>query len=356
MRKIPQRIAAIVSAWATHAPTETFGEMTLDQFITITADSLRAREGLDEGRISRAGMIADRQIADAVSLDKLNLVINSVAGHPDFGTGSPLWVAMGYEQTRDEAILMSAGLEAGEGYTPEDLGPRLWLDAARPGAIQSTHIRDRSIYGHDLFRFGGVTEDRIGGLPAVGLPSGSWLRTDSLFQNPAFTIALVIRHYSNDGIRHYFESGHTGLPVRIHLRHVAQDNTFQVLTRGINEGDGELEAIRVEVGSYRLGTEPNLIVIGSNASQSFVKINGGQRFTTGKLGAEGFRGLYIGRRFGIEENLWFNAAIGELILIPSTLSQTQLEKLEGYLFWKWLMVERIPSGHTYANAKPQKTS
>ena len=330
--------------------------MTLDQFITITADSLRARESLDEGRISRAGMIADRQIADAVSLDKLNLVINSVAGHPDFGTGSPLWVAMGYEQTRDEAILMSAGLEVGEGYTPEDLGPRLWLDAARPGAIQSTHIRDRSIYGHDLFRFGGVTEDRIGGLPAVGLPPQAYLRNDTLFLDPEFTVAVVSRHYTNAGTRHYFDSGHTGIPVRITVRHSTNGNLFQVLTRGINEGDGDLENIYAWLGSYNLGTEPNIFVMGSSGTQSYIRVNGGGRIQAGALGAEGFRGLYVGRRWGAQEDHWLNGSIGELIIIPRALTEAELHRLEGYLFWKWLFVERIPIGHPYANAKPQKTS
>lgn len=356
MRKIPERVAAIVSAWAAHAPTEVFGGYSLAQFVEVTNNSLVRREVLDTARIQRAGIIADRMLADSVSLEKMNQVVNSVAGHPDYGTGSPLWVAMGYEQTTNDEILFRAGIEVGEGYTPEDLGPRLWLDAARPGAIQPTHIMDRSFFGNHMLRFGPQEAAQIGGLPAIGLPPQAYLRNDTLFLDPDFTVAVVSRHYTNAGIRHYFDSGHTGIPVRVTVRHSTDDNVFQVVTRGINEGDGDLEIIRAYLGSYNLGTEPNIFVMGSSGTQSYIRVNGGGKIQAGALGAEGFRGLYVGRRWLSQETHWMNGSIGELIIIPRALTEAELHRLEGYLFWKWLFVERIPIGHPYANQKPQKTS
>jgi hypothetical protein len=95
------------------------------------------------------------------------------------------------------------------------------------------------------------------------------------------------------------------------------------------------------------------MVLTSNYNASSFRLNGGQSITTGGLGAEGFRGLFIGRRWLGVETLWFNGSMGEMILLAGVQSQETIQKLEGYLAWKWLLAELLPQSHPYALTKPQ---
>jgi hypothetical protein len=47
-----------------------------------------------------------------------------------------------------------------------------------------------------------------------------------------------------------------------------------------------------------------------------------------------------------------NGYIAEHIAIPYSLSADQVSKMEGYLAWKWLFVDKLPSDHPYKSAPP----
>jgi hypothetical protein len=44
--------------------------------------------------------------------------------------------------------------------------------------------------------------------------------------------------------------------------------------------------------------------------------------------------------------------LGELVFLKGDPSQDTIDKVEGYLAWKWGQQANLPSGHTYANAAP----
>jgi hypothetical protein len=48
----------------------------------------------------------------------------------------------------------------------------------------------------------------------------------------------------------------------------------------------------------------------------------------------------------------FKGFIGEVITYPSVLSDTNRQKIEGYLAWKWGLQASLPIGHPYKNAPP----
>lgn len=354
MTPTQRKAELILAAWTSLAPDAVFGGFTRSMFEAIAANgAARSATRLAQTEARRAN-IAARNAADVISGDAIQRVVWSVLGNPDFGPASALYVAMGYEQSLAPTDLLNYGREVGEGWTPDVLLPRFWMDAARPGAVGGGLIRDRSIYGHHLTPFGPVSVDQIGGTPSISLPPQSWLRNDTLVLNPAFTIVMVGRHYSNSGIRHYFDSGLTGVPVRITMRHIADTQSYQVVTRGINEGDGDVENFRTPQGQAILGTEPWMVVITSNANESSFRLNGGSKIHGGVLGAEGFRGLFIGRRWLENETAWFNGSLGELLILSGVQSPENIARLEGYTAWKWLIAEKLPSGHPYAYTKPQK--
>jgi hypothetical protein len=48
----------------------------------------------------------------------------------------------------------------------------------------------------------------------------------------------------------------------------------------------------------------------------------------------------------------FKGYIGEVITYPSVLTDTNRQKIEGYLAWKWGLQGSLPIGHPYKNAPP----
>jgi hypothetical protein len=48
----------------------------------------------------------------------------------------------------------------------------------------------------------------------------------------------------------------------------------------------------------------------------------------------------------------FNGSIGDIILTNVVSSQSDLEKAEGYLAWKYSMTSLLPSGHPYKSVAP----
>lgn len=51
----------------------------------------------------------------------------------------------------------------------------------------------------------------------------------------------------------------------------------------------------------------------------------------------------------------FNGELGEAIVFDSTLSETDRQKIEGYLAWKWGLQGNLPAGHPYESSAPRIT-
>jgi hypothetical protein len=49
---------------------------------------------------------------------------------------------------------------------------------------------------------------------------------------------------------------------------------------------------------------------------------------------------------------FFNGAISEVLLYEFALSNANLDKLIGYLHWRWQMVSSLANGHPYKNTPP----
>lgn len=354
MTPTQRKAELILSAWTSLAPDAEFGGFTRSMFAAIAANGAAKSATRLAQTEARSANIAARDAADVISGDAIQRVVWSVLGNPDFGPASALYVAMGYEQSLAPTDLLNYGREVGEGWTPDVLLPRFWMDAARPGAVGGGLIRDRSIYGHHLLPFGPVSIDQIGGSPSISLPPQAWLQNDTLVLNPALTILVVGRHYINSGIRHYFDTGPIGTPIKLTLRHMAEDKFYHVVTRGLDEGDGDLESLLTPIGEADLGTAPWLLIMTSNAAGSSIRLNGGSKMHGGVLGAEGFQGLMIGRRSLPIETHWFNGSIGEILILSGVQSPENIARLEGYAAWKWLIAEKLPPDHPYAITKPTK--
>jgi len=354
MTRTQAKADKIVTAWASLAPSAVFGGYTLAAFAQLAANAAGRSTTRAALREARSANIAQRVLADSASEAAIQSVVWSVLGNPDFGPASALYVAMGYQQSKARNDLLNYGREVGEGWTPVSLVPRLWIDIARPGAVSGGVVKDRSIYGHHFtaYQTGGI--ETMGSLPAIAMPQGAWLENVSFEINPPFTIAFVGRHYTTTGIRHYYSSGTRSSPVLVTLRHDSGNFTFQALTRGFDEGDGHLEQFASPANGAKVGTIPFVTILTSNFASSSLRYNGGRVIATGGLGAEWFRGCIIGRRWLSGDPLGFNGVFGEMLVLQGALPLAGIQKLEGYLAWKWLLAETLPPSHPYSSAKPQK--
>lgn len=95
-KQIEEKIQEILNAWRDIVPTKTFGGMTLSQFEAKVKPSFDAREQVAKIENQLAQAINQRDDADEVSLDTVQLVVAGVVGDPTEGPNSPLYEAMGY--------------------------------------------------------------------------------------------------------------------------------------------------------------------------------------------------------------------------------------------------------------------
>jgi hypothetical protein len=49
----------------------------------------------------------------------------------------------------------------------------------------------------------------------------------------------------------------------------------------------------------------------------------------------------------------YKGKIGEIIIVPSVLSASDRQKMEGYLAWKWELVANLPVDHPYKDSAPK---
>ena len=78
------------------------------------------------------------------------------------------------------------------------------------------------------------------------------------------------------------------------------------------------------------------------------RLDGTQLFTT----ATNTVGMPSSYAIGRGEDRWLDGDIAEFIVVPSVLSLSDRQKVEGYLAWKWGLEANLPSLHPYKDAAP----
>jgi len=95
-----------------------------------------------------------------------------------------------------------------------------------------------------------------------------------------------------------------------------------------------------------LGGEYN----GTN-SQMFAN---GSTVANGNAGSTAIQSLLLGNRYVTASGgaTFLNGYIGEFLVVSSTLSTADRQKLEGYLAHKWGLTANLPAGHPYKSTPP----
>ena len=95
-KKADARREHFITTWRELAETESFGGMTLVQFIAATETPTTVRQNLAAAKALQAALIRERSIAEIELRKTLSLVINGVRSNPQFGEDSPLYRGLGY--------------------------------------------------------------------------------------------------------------------------------------------------------------------------------------------------------------------------------------------------------------------
>jgi hypothetical protein len=94
-----------------------------------------------------------------------------------------------------------------------------------------------------------------------------------------------------------------------------------------------------------------LWAISFNGASSYYAINGALTPTTVNPGTAGLTGgMFLG---GNNAALGFIGDIAEFVILSSTPSNDDRQKMEGYLAHKWGLDGNLPSGHPYKSAPPE---
>lgn len=91
-----EKMMEVSNAWKTLAPDKSFGGMTLAEFEAQIEKSLTPRRRLIEIADEEIQQQTIRDTEDAITMGKLQLIVNGVKADPEEGEDGALYDAMGY--------------------------------------------------------------------------------------------------------------------------------------------------------------------------------------------------------------------------------------------------------------------
>jgi hypothetical protein len=103
------------------------------------------------------------------------------------------------------------------------------------------------------------------------------------------------------------------------------------------------------------GTSPANVNIFRNGTSLSVSNDNSGYFSAGSYpNTNNARRLILGARslVGSSPDAFFTGDIGEVIWYPAPLTAAQRQQVEGYLAWKWGLVESLPTSHPFKSAPP----
>ena len=107
------------------------------------------------------------------------------------------------------------------------------------------------------------------------------------------------------------------------------------------------QAGKLENWSDTLTSTHKIISAVADGTNQYVRLNGDQVASkANSLSLASFNSsITLGKSTTL--NYWANCSFKELLLVPNSLSNSDIEKIEGYLAWKWGLTGNLPIDHPY---------
>ena len=112
-RQVDEHLGMLVAGWEEYAPDASFSGLSLAQFKQKIKPSLDARASIDELNLKLKISRAERENADAVSVEIANAVVNAVKGDANFGENSALYASFGYIRKADRKSGLTRASKSG---------------------------------------------------------------------------------------------------------------------------------------------------------------------------------------------------------------------------------------------------
>lgn len=112
-----------------------------------------------------------------------------------------------------------------------------------------------------------------------------------------------------------------------------------------NQNDGNLDFTAVKIGTSNLARSNGTTITPTSPSDTKTATSPAGWDTTG---------IYVGGNNVSTER--FTGDIAYVAVIPAALSQTDIERYEGWLAWNKGLTARLPAGHPYKSAPPYKSN
>jgi hypothetical protein len=269
----------------------------------------------------------------------------------NFAQGNEVLMFVEFDGAGSLAGVLLTGL-----WSPADIATGLWLDAADEATVTLTldglvsQWVDRSGNGVVVDQTSNLLrptyDGQIGGVKALNfLGSNEFLEARSYVKSPGFYIILVAKHdlsLPDAPVFSYFDSNNSN--ERVNLRSRSGRSSMQVISRGVNEGDGDTEGFFL-YDLPGMGQGFVLSMSDTGGAGSFINYNANQKVASGSLGSERLLGLRIANSVGAAGSL--GGALGEFILLDQVPDADTQRRLEGYLAHKWGIAGQIPEDHPY---------
>ena len=100
-------------------------------------------------------------------------------------------------------------------------------------------------------------------------------------------------------------------------------------------------------------TDPEIIAINFENASTALSLNGTLSTNTGPVGiGPGGTDSTLGVRADFQATTYLNGFISELVVVDTSLSTSDRQKIEGYLTHKWGLEDNLPADHPYKTNPP----
>jgi hypothetical protein len=228
-------------------------------------------------------------------------------------------------------------------WTPSQISTALWLDAADASTIVlngSTVSQWNDKSGNDFHLSQATAADQ----PAYeatgfnGLPTVNWAAINHALRTsmslPATDLNLFCAADSNSLTQSTYI-------LDIETARRVFTTSGQIFSGSWNPATSPITGAGQRIYGFTTGPTNQIIYENGTAKSTLAPIPAG--VVSGIVA--------LGNRFGAN-NFGMNGKMSEFVFVSGTLSTTDRQKLEGYLAWKWGLVNSLPAGHPYKNSPP----
>ena len=243
----------------------------------------------------------------------------------------------------------------------------LWLDAADSTTITSSgsaisQWRDKSSTGLVLAQATASNQPTLGpllnNLQTIQFTTTQTLAsTGNLLTNPAQSWFLIFNAYNNVNNNRFFLNHSSNIGVTGGEYFFGGNGTLwnNVKSGNLSAGRAIIDNVGLGVTPFNSGQWYNTNIVDSNTTTDITSYSFRMDGSNRSISIYAGQNLIVSGTANI--NLFINGIgannyISEIIFYNTALSMSQVQQVEGYLAWKWGLVNNLPSNHPYKNAPP----